>query len=98
VETSDVTSEPDAEAPRDLAPCGTYGAYQRHARCGEPVDDECRRARNEYMRSLRAARPSVTAHSQKRSRQRAEALALLATRHPEEYAEILGGILLRDLD
>lgn len=29
---------------RELPPCGTDAAYQRHRRCGEPVDDACRRA------------------------------------------------------
>ena len=29
---------------RPLAPCGTPGAYRRHYRRGEPVDEECRQA------------------------------------------------------
>lgn len=39
---------PDSEGPhtggKPLAECGTYGAYQRHLRYKEPVDDACREA------------------------------------------------------
>ncbi|MGW0558050.1 WhiB family transcriptional regulator [Streptomyces sp. NPDC002926] len=32
--------------PRELAPCGTRAAYQRHVRRQEPIDDACRAANN----------------------------------------------------
>lgn len=34
--------------PRPKAPCGTYTAYKRHLRDGEPVDDACRAAQKEH--------------------------------------------------
>ncbi|MFD7066103.1 WhiB family transcriptional regulator [Streptomyces sp. NPDC059913] len=42
---------------RRLAPCGTRGAYERHIRRHEPVDDACREAN--------------TAHNQKLAKRRA---------------------------
>lgn len=36
--------------PRKLAPCGTYAAYRRHQRRGEPIDDACRDAYNAHQR------------------------------------------------
>ena len=36
---------------RPLAPCGTYGAYQRHLKRKEPVDPECRQAASDYRES-----------------------------------------------
>lgn len=38
----------DRRRTRVLAPCGEYGAYRRHVRRGEPIDDLCREARNTY--------------------------------------------------
>lgn len=29
---------------RQLSPCGTWSAYKRHKKAGEPVDDVCREA------------------------------------------------------
>lgn len=36
-----------------LQPCGTYGAYQRHLKANEPVDEACAAARDEYMEEYR---------------------------------------------
>ena len=36
--------------PRAKAPCGTYSAYKRHLRDGEPVDPACRQASVERSR------------------------------------------------
>ncbi|WP_405997964.1 WhiB family transcriptional regulator [Streptomyces sp. NBC_00829] len=42
---SDATDRMPAGRPaRELAPCGTRAAYQRHLRRREPVDDACRAA------------------------------------------------------
>lgn len=46
----------------DLEPCGTYAAYVRHARHGEPVDRECRDAMREYSRD-RARRAKEAANA-----------------------------------
>ena len=44
--------------PRELAPCGTLAARLRHIRHGEPIDEACREAHAERMRSWRGARAS----------------------------------------
>lgn len=41
---------------RQPAPCGTYAAYRRHQRKGEPIDDACRQAYTDYQRELQQAR------------------------------------------
>lgn len=44
---------------RDLRPCGTYAAYKRHKRHGEPVDEACEaaaRAKWDEDRANRRAR------------------------------------------
>jgi hypothetical protein len=50
--------------PRSPAPCGTYSAYKRHLRKGEPVDAACRAASVERSREQTRKRhgdePSVT--------------------------------------
>ena len=38
--------------PRPLASCGTYAAYRRHLRRGEPIDSACREAYNEHQRTM----------------------------------------------
>ncbi|MEU7293353.1 hypothetical protein AB0A76_09135 [Streptomyces exfoliatus] len=38
------TKPPQPRTVRQLAPCGTHAAYQRHRRHGEPVCDDCREA------------------------------------------------------
>lgn len=42
--------------PRPPAPCGSYSAYKRHLRKGEPVDDACRRASDERVAEQKEAR------------------------------------------
>lgn len=39
--------------PRELKPCGTVAAYQRHVRLREPIDDACRDAMRTYQRVRR---------------------------------------------
>ncbi|GAA0200281.1 hypothetical protein GCM10009526_23660 [Glutamicibacter creatinolyticus] len=41
---------------RDLQPCGTVAAYQRHYRNREPVCDECKDAHRAYNRERAAIR------------------------------------------
>jgi hypothetical protein len=41
-------------ARKPLQPCGTDAAYQRHVKCGEPIDDACRDARNAAQNQRRA--------------------------------------------
>lgn len=40
----------------EVAPCGTYGAYQRHLAAGESACDECREACRKKSKDLRALR------------------------------------------
>lgn len=54
---------------RDLAPCGTYGAYQRHVRRAEDVDPECEAAKVKRNREREKDR------APRRPRMRAEARA-----------------------
>ena len=37
-------SRPEAAA--QIPACGTESAWARHRRCGKPIDDQCRCARN----------------------------------------------------
>ena len=57
--TEQANDDTPAAAPhkggRRPAECGTYSAYQRHARYGEPIDDACREAHNTHRREQRAA-------------------------------------------
>lgn len=39
---------------RPLAPCGTFTAYKRHKRNGEPVDDACAQSAREQANSRNA--------------------------------------------
>jgi hypothetical protein len=40
-------------------PCGTYAAYRRHQRNGEPVDAACRAAYNGHQREMYRRRRGV---------------------------------------
>lgn len=42
--------------PKPAAPCGTYAAFLRHRRNGEPIDDACDRAREQRNAERRDAR------------------------------------------
>ena len=45
--------------PRPLSPCGTFSAYQRHTRKGEPVDEKCDAGAKKYWAERRrATRPT----------------------------------------
>lgn len=41
-----------------LAPCGSYGAYRRHRRYGEPVDEACQQAARDQWNQRERVRPS----------------------------------------
>ena len=67
--------------------CGTYKAVQRHIRNDEPLDDACRKARNEYMRQWRNT-PTGRASHQASKRAREAALRDLSRRHHAEYRQL----------
>ncbi|HEY8378102.1 MAG TPA: hypothetical protein VIK91_16510 [Nannocystis sp.] len=59
---------------RQVQPCGTKAAYERHRRRREPVDDACRSAHNRYVRT--------------RMRARYRAARRLAELYPDTYAAL----------
>lgn len=61
--------EPDEplKVPRQLVPCGTYGAFRRHEQRGEPIDEPCRMAAREYWAQCNRNRRAA-AKSQKEDR------------------------------
>lgn len=46
---------------RPLAPCGTFTAYKRHKRRGDPVDDACAQAARDQKNSRKRAEREQTA-------------------------------------
>ncbi|HEY9411767.1 MAG TPA: hypothetical protein VIP77_19465 [Jiangellaceae bacterium] len=66
---------------RDLKPCGTVAAYQRHINRRETPCDSCKRAKRDYVN----ARPDTRA----RGRARSAALEALARRHGSEFLDLL---------
>jgi hypothetical protein len=80
---------------RELKPCGTVGAYNRHRYRGEPTDDACRDAWRQYTNTRRRAL-AVLAQEQPEKygelrRELAEnrALTMLSLYFPDRYAELL---------
>lgn len=50
--------------PREPKPCGHHATFERHKKNGEPIDDACRLAHNQYMslsRFIRIAREQMDA-------------------------------------
>lgn len=72
-----------------LAPCGTYAGYTRHYKRGEPIDQACRIARNEYVAEHRAKDPGWGQRAKRTAKIRNRALARLAAAHPKEYRRLL---------
>lgn len=81
---------PTATDSRKTHPCGTYAGVQRHNRLGEPVCDDCRTARRDYMREYRRRQgPNADKWW---NRTRYEALHRLAEEYPVRYAVILAEV------
>ena len=72
-----------------LPVCGTYAGYQRHKKRGEPVDDECRLARNAYMAAYRASSARVREADRGYSYTHYWATKHLISRHLAEFHELL---------
>lgn len=79
-----------------LAPCGTYGAYSRHYKRGEPIDDACRVARNEYVAELRRTNRDSVQRSRRARRVRERALTRLEKSHPGEFRRLLAEEYAKD--
>lgn len=59
IQRKKMRSERGMRKPRewgDLVPCGTATAVRRHQRLGEPLDEQCREAKNELSRLRRLNR------------------------------------------
>lgn len=79
-----------------LAPCGTHGAYSRHYKRGEPIDEACRVARNEYVAALRQKNRDINRRSKRTAKIRARALTRLEHAHPDEFRRLLAEEYAKD--
>ena len=83
-------------APKQLQPCGSDAAYQRHVKYGEPVDDRCRDAHNADQNQRRAkARGKTTIRDRwtDEQAQAARTVAIAAADSPSDrrlLLEVLG--------
>lgn len=66
---------------------GTYGGYQQHLKRGVQPCEECREARNTYVRSYRE-NPARRARERTLEAARTRALARLARAHSAEYRRL----------
>lgn len=70
-----------------IADCGTYAGAQAHRRSGEKPCDECREARNAYMRERRK-KPGVSAAEKRDNAARSRAVWRLAALHSDEFQNL----------
>jgi hypothetical protein len=82
-------TEPPAEPDTGVPPCGTYAAYQRHKRKGEPSDDACREANRRYSAERRASSPAARGYDRQYNQARAGALEELGRKHSAEFHRLL---------
>lgn len=68
---------------------GTYKGYVKCRNRPQGACDECRIARNEYMRDFRKKNPDVYVRNLETSYIREKALRILGQRHEEELATII---------
>jgi hypothetical protein len=81
VKRPDIPAQPKPRKERVLAPCGTYGGYQRHLKTKTTPCEACRKASREYIRRYRFQLGQGTP--------KYRALLRLAARHPDEYRDLL---------
>lgn len=70
-------------------PCGTYAAYQRHYRRGQPIDQACRDANRRYMADWRSRDGGPQRYSRRYNRARSRALEALGRKHPGELTRLI---------
>ena len=80
----------DADEAPEAPPCGSYGSAQRHRKRGEPLDQECRDAERDYMRSYRERRGP--GRDRWWNRTRSIALERLAAEYPRRFAVLLAEV------
>lgn len=86
---------------RELQPCGTYGAWQRHRKADEEPCEPCKAAKRAYQAAYRrrVGRPEVLpprVKAYKRARRRA--LARLAATYQIAFAALLDEELAKEKD
>jgi hypothetical protein len=75
-----------------LAPCGTFGGYQRHKKAKEEACDQCRDAQRRYTAEWRKKTPKGQADREMnlvRLRARREATKRLIAQHRSEFHALL---------
>ena len=81
--------ECQARAHTTPPPCGTYAAYQRHYKRGQPIDQECRDANRRYMADWRARNGEAQRRDRNLNRARSRALEALGRAHPFELNRLM---------
>lgn len=69
--------------------CGEYAAVQAHRKAGEPLDDACRAAENQYAADNRLANPSGRRRAVRRQNAIERVRYRVANRHPLELKAAL---------
>jgi hypothetical protein len=84
---------------RQLKPCGTEAAYQRHVKRDEQPCDPCQQARTDAQTARsrrRRADPTVGGRARADARARSRALYRLAGEYPARFAGLLVEELARE--
>lgn len=83
---------------KELQPCGTYAAWQRHRNAGEEPCEACWQAKRAYQAAYRKIAPRRPATKQRRARRNAEyrARVALTLRYPEAFADLLARELAKE--
>jgi hypothetical protein len=72
---------------------GTYGTYQWEIKNFGEACDECKAARNAYIKRYRQKKPSAGSDY---NRRRLRALTILRERHPKEFTMIMRELLMEE--
>lgn len=73
---------------RELKPCGTHAAYQRHRRSGEPPCSACLAANAEKTRAHKQASPDYVQRCNERNKARERARVRLAREYPARFRQL----------
>jgi hypothetical protein len=73
---------------RQLKPCGTRAAYERHRKHSEKPCDACMKAAATHTAAKRESRPDVREAERTRQRVIARAMRQLAREYPARFLEI----------
>lgn len=83
--------------PRELQPCGTYAAWQRHKKNNEDPCESCWRARRQYQRAYRKVAPRSESDRRKAHRRaHRRALVALSQRYSTAFLDLLGKELAKE--